>query len=361
MAPTLDSQARAPLAPLGDAPRVLVVRTGAIGDVVNALVFADAVRRARPDAHIGWVAHPLVAPLLVGNPAVDAVHVWPRGSGWRGVRALLGALRGARYDLAVDLQRLQKSALVARLSGAPRVLGYDRGRAKELSHLWTKEHIAPGDPRAHMVDQYREFARALGLPTAAPRWPLPPLDEARAQASRALAPLAGAPFVVLNLGASKAENRWAPEHFAALADRRTGAAPAMVLTGGPGDRDAADRVLRATRNIALDLVGRTGLLELAAVLERARCVVTGDTGPMHLAVAVGAPVLALFGPADPKRTGPYGAPHHDAPPAASNQTSATSTVLRVPPWDGTFVPTATLEALHPEIVSEALQTCISRG
>jgi len=327
-------------APLPESPRVLVVRTGAIGDVVNALVFAAALRDARPRAHIGWVAHPLVVPLLQDNPAVDRVHTWPRGGGLAGLRRLLAELRRDRYDLAVDLQRLQKSALVARLSGAPRVLGYDRRRAKELSHLWTREHIAPGDPREHMVAQYLAFARHLGLPADTPRWPLPTLDGARARASAALAPLAGAPFVVLNLGASKAPNRWPAAHFAALADGvGASAGPALVLTGGPGEREVANAVLVQTDRVRLDLVGRTDLLTLAAVLERAALVVTGDTGPMHLAVAVGARVLALFGPADPSRTGPYG------------QLAA---VLREPPWDGVHRPDASMQALAPATVARAV-------
>jgi heptosyltransferase-1 len=336
-------------APLSDTPRVLVVRTGAIGDVVNALVFAAALRDARPRAFIGWVAHPLVVPLLAENPAVDTVHVWPRSSGLGGFRRLMTGVRRARYDLAVDLQRLQKSALVARLSGAPRVLGYDRRRAKELSHLWLRERIAPGDPREHMVAQYLSFARHLGLPAGAPRWPLPPLDDARVRAAAALAPLGGAPFVVLNLGASKPENRWPVASFAALADTLgAGAAPtpALVLTGGPAERDVADEVLARTARVQLDLVGRTDLLTLAAVLERAQLVVTGDTGPMHLAVAVGARVLALFGPADPSRTGPYG------------QERA---VLREPPWDGAHRREASMQALAPEAVARAVLEVLRQG
>lgn len=331
---------RRPHATLPDAPRVLVVRTGAIGDVVNALVFAAALRGARPLATIGWVAHPLVVPLLEANPAVDRVHVWRRGGGLREVRRLVTELRAARYDLAVDLQRLQKSALVARASGARRVLGFDRRRAKEASSIWTREHIAPGDPRAHMVSQYLEFARHLGLPDAAPEWPLPPLDAARSRAEELLAPLGGARFVALNLGASKPRNRWPPAHFGALARLLAGNAAAVVLVGGPGDREAAESVAHAAGGaVALDLVGRTGLLELAAVLARAAQVVSADTGPMHLAVAVGAPVVALFGPADAQRTGPFGARH---------------IVLREPVWDGSPRPDAETGDLAPEVVARAV-------
>jgi len=330
--------------PLPDAPRVLIVRTGAIGDVVNALVFAAAVKDARPQAHIGWVAHPLVVPLLAGNPCVDSVHVWPRRSGARGVWALVRALRAARYDLAVDLQRLQKSALVARLSGAPRVLGFDRGRCKERSHLWTREQLPKADPRAHMVEQYLDFARYLGVAPAAPRWPLPALAEAREAAERLLAPLAGAPFVAVNLGASKPEKRWPDQHFAALVAELGRRGQATALTGGPSDRPAAEAVLRALPASSLDLVGRTNLLELTAVLERAALTVTGDTGAMHLAVARNRPVVALFGPGDALRTGPYG---------------QLQRVLRMPPWDGAQQRTARMEDLAPEVVAAAAHAALA--
>src|SRR5262245_42388752 len=118
--------------------RVLAVRTGAIGDVVNALTFAVALKEARLDLFLGWVVHPLAAPLVEGHPCVDRVHVWKRDGGTGELLRLVRELRAERYDLAVDLQRIQKSALVARFSGAARVLGYDRRRAKELSWLWTK-------------------------------------------------------------------------------------------------------------------------------------------------------------------------------------------------------------------------------
>ena len=330
-----DAMPDAPPAPPPDPERtlgkVLVVRTGAIGDVVNALVFAAALRDEDPGVEIGWVAHPLVVPLLEGNPVVDRVHVWPRGGGLRGLRELVRAVRAERYDIAVDLQRIQKSALVARASGAARVVGHDRARTKELAWLWTRERLRPGDPRGHMVSQYLEFARHLGLRAESPRWPLPDLEAARAAVEELLAPGPSPadprPLVALNLGASKPPNRWPPARFAELADELEARRRVrLVLTGGPGDADARDEVLATVRDSRpLDLVGRTGLLELAALFEHAACVVTADTGPMHIAVAVGARVVAVFGPADPRRTGPYGDGH---------------IVLRDPPWDGQPAPEA---------------------
>ena len=118
--------------------RILVVRLGAIGDVTNALVLATAIKDASPHSEIGWVIHPLARPLVDDHPAVDRVHVWPRRSGVGGWRRLVREIRGERYELAADLQRIAKSAVLARASRAPRVLGADRGRTKELSWLFTK-------------------------------------------------------------------------------------------------------------------------------------------------------------------------------------------------------------------------------
>jgi len=291
---------------------LLVVRLGAIGDVVNALVFATAVKDASPDTRIGWAVHPLAFPLVEGHPSVDRVHLWPRNAGRVGWRMVRDEVRAAGYEVAVDLQRILKSAWLARSSGATRVLGFDRRRAKEFSWLLTTERIAPGDPREHMVERYLAFARHLGALNPVARHLLPPDAEAAAWAKDKAGELGGAP-VILNLGASKLPNRWPAERFGELA-RALGAeldAP-IVLTGGPADRSAADAALLACRGSATDLVGATSLRQLYHLMDHARLFVGCDTGPMHLAAARRLPVVALFGPADPRRTGPWGAQHRVA-------------------------------------------------
>ena len=289
--------------------RVLVVRLGALGDVVNALVFATAIKQHRPDTFVGWAVHDLALPLVDGHPDVDRVHRWKRGGGPRELARLVRELRAERYELAVDLQRLAKSAAVARASGAPRVLGYDRARAKEHSWLLTTEHVARATGRepAHMVEQYLDFARHLGVDRPRARHRLPPDPAAEAWAEGLLAELGGAPLL-LNLGATKPANRWAPERFGELARRLSRERPIpLVLTGGPAERQAADAALAAAGELPAlhDLVGRTSLRQLAALAARARGMLSADTGPMHLAAAVGTPVVALFGAADPRRTGPW--------------------------------------------------------
>ncbi|MEW6071015.1 MAG: glycosyltransferase family 9 protein [Planctomycetota bacterium] len=297
------------MAPALDLPdRVLIVRLGAIGDVANALVVAAALRAHRPAIEIGWAVHELAHPLVAGHPCVDRVHLWRRTEGLTGLRRVLAEIRERRYGLAIDLQRIGKSGLLARLSRAPRTLGFDRRRAKELSWLWHTDTIPPGDPHAHMVEQYMEFVRAVGIEGAVPHHVLPADAAADAWAERTTAGIGGSPVVVC-VGASKPPNRWPAERWgelaAALAAR---AMPPIVLAGGPEDRAlfAAALAAASAGGPVHDLVGRTSLRELIALLRRARLFVGGDTGPMHLAGAVGAPVVALFGPADPRRTGPWG-------------------------------------------------------
>ncbi|MEM1451635.1 MAG: glycosyltransferase family 9 protein [Planctomycetota bacterium] len=289
---------------------VLFVRLGAIGDVVNALTVATALRDARPELRIGWAVHPLVRPLVDGHPAIDRVHQWARGGGLREVGRLVSEVRRERYDVAVDLQRLQKSGILARLSGARRVLGFDRARAKELNWLWTRERIAPGPRREHMVLQYARFLPLLGVSDRPPRHVFPHSDEAAGWAD-ALVDERGAP-TILNLGASKPEKRWPTESFRGLAERlleagrREGSGP-IVLTGGKGDADVAAEV--ADGLDVVDLAGKTDLLQVLELCRRARRMVTADTGPMHMCAAVGTPVVAIFGPSDGSRTGPWGPGH----------------------------------------------------
>ena len=277
-----------------------------------------AVKDAHPETEIGWVTHPLACPLVEGNPCVDRVHVWEKRGGAREVLRVIRELRGARYDLAVDMQRITKSSLLARLSGARRVIGYDRARAKEGSWLWTRERIPGGSPAAHMVEHYLEFARYLGVEDPVPRHVLPTNAGAETWADALLEDLGAAPILV-NLGATKPANRWDSGRFGELAVAlgRELDAP-VLLTGSEADREAEQGALAAVGSAegVRSTVGLTSLVQLVSLTRRARLFVGCDTGPMHIAAACGVPVVALFGPADPRRTGPFGDSHR---------------VVRVPP------------------------------
>jgi len=316
----------------GDAvpSKILIVRLGAIGDVVNALVFATALKRAFPDVHIGWAVHVLSEPLVRDHPMVDHVHLWRRERGVAGFFEVLRDVRAEGYELAVDLQRIFKSGALARLSGARRVVGYDRARSKEASYWWSKEHIPAGDPGAHMIEQYLEVARYLGVSEPQAEHLLPTDAAADAWAQQLVQELGEAPLLI-NIGASKPENRWPTENFGQLAQRCIDELDLHVcFTGGPDDRPEAARAVEVAQRPArlTNLVGETSLRELAALQSRARLFVGCDTGPMHLAAASGVPVVALFGPADPRRTGPWGARHRVVGPGAKAASGTTRIATR---------------------------------
>jgi ADP-heptose:LPS heptosyltransferase len=291
--------------------RVLIVRLGAIGDVANALIVATALKAHRPDVRIGWAVHELARPLVQDHPCIDRVHRWRREKGIAGLVSVVREIRRERYQLAIDLQRIAKSGLLAALSGAPERLGFDPRRAKELSWIWHTTTTPPGDAGAHMVTQYLEFVRALGIEDPEPIHVLPADARIEAWAEGRVEELGGNPILV-NVGASKPENRWSPERFGELAVQcRERFDVPVVLSGGPEDRELFLVTARAIDGVegVHDWIGRTTLPELISFLRRARLFVGCDTGPMHLAAAVGTPVVALFGPANPRRTGPWGPGH----------------------------------------------------
>jgi heptosyltransferase-1 len=222
---------------------------------------------------------------------------------WQFVREL----RGRRFDLVIDLQGLFRSGFIALGTGAGRRIGFADGR--EFAPLfYTRRVVCPRGP-VHAVDRNLRVAAALGLPVDRPRFPLglrpTELEEARAL----VAATAGQPlprFLAVVPGARWVTKLWRPERIAAVLDRLHDAgAPPAVLLGAPDEREIAGRVSAAARAPLVDLVGRTSLRQLTAVLNLAEAVLCHDSGPMHIAAALHRPTVALFGPTDPRRCGPY--------------------------------------------------------
>ena len=290
--------------------RVLFVCLGASSDIVNALTVAAALRAAEPRSRIGWVVHPPSRPLVENNPAIHKVHEWRRGGGVAEFRRIVSELRGERYDIAVDLQRMQKSAILARASGAARVLGFDRKRARESSWILTRERITSGPAREHMLLQYARFLPLLGLEPVEPHHSFPH-DPSAADWAEALTLGRPAP-VVLDLGASSSGERWPAEHFRAVAQavqEGAGGAPGrpVLLSGEVDDGGVAAEV--AADLEVLNLVGETTLAQRLELCKVAHALLTASPTPMQLAAAVGTPTIALYGRDDPARKGPYGPGH----------------------------------------------------
>jgi ADP-heptose:LPS heptosyltransferase len=229
-----------------------------------------------------------------------------RGFRWNPILAATRALRGRGFDVALDLQGLWKSAAWARLSGAPRVVGFDRAFRREPgSALLLKERLRPSVGARHVIDKNLSLLTALDLDAVGLReFPLPALEVERERVDQGLAALGLRDFVLLNPGGGWTSKLWPPESFGALALRLGDEGHPCLVTFGPGEEGLADRVVAASEGRALRSFPTT-LREYVALARRARLLVAADTGPLHLACAVGTPVVALFGPTDPERNGPF--------------------------------------------------------
>lgn len=288
-----------------EARMIGIVRLGSIGDVVNTLPLLNRLRAGYPESHIAWVVEEKAAPLLEGHPSLDSLILFPRNRPrlWPG---FVRRLRRAGFDLVLDCQRIIRSGIVTWISGTPHRVGFDRARCKEGSWIFTNHHIPPNDRPGVTLERYLEFADYLQLPPAPVSWNIA-LDRTDREKALRIIGATGSPPVVVNVGASKPENRWPAGHFSALiAVLKHHWKGPLVLTGGAEDRERAATIARGPT--VQDTSGALSLKELAALLEAAAVVVSCDTGPLHLAVAMGAPVIGLYGPSDPARTGPFGQP-----------------------------------------------------
>lgn len=294
---------------------ILIVKLSAIGDVVHALPVAPALKRCFPAARLTWVVEKPAYDLLANNPYIDEIIVFDKPklkklSGfWTYAPGFVRLLRSKRFDLAIDLQALFKSGAIAYLSGAPDRFVYCNTR--EFSDKLSRRVCGPHQ-RGHVVEQYLDVVRAVGCPVEEVVFPVAITDKEAATAA-AIANQAGLDleqaYVILAPGANWPNKRWPPPHFAALADKLWADGLIPVICGGPGDAPLAAEITAACGIPPVDLVGRTSLKQLAHIIKNARALVGGDTGPMHLATALATPVVALQGPTDTGRNGPYGKGH----------------------------------------------------
>ena len=309
-----------------EAPRVALVKLSAIGDVVHALPVATALRARHAGARLTWIVERREAAVLRGHPAHDEVvevdtRGWRRARGPTAARAavaekraLRARLRAGRFDVAVDLQGLLKSGVITGATGAPLRLGFATRRLREpVSALFTNRRVMPPPRARHVVEQYLALLEPLGVTDPKVEFALPwsAGAEARVDALFAAADLRPRQrVVVLNPGAGRPRKRWPAERFAELAARLAREAYARVLVvWGPGERDVAAAIAGEGRARRVTLAPPTDLDELIAVLRRASVVVAADTGPLHLAAALGTPCVGLYGPTAVARNGPYGAGH----------------------------------------------------
>jgi heptosyltransferase I len=290
----------------GGAPdSVLIVMLTAIGDAVHVLPVVRAIKRRHPRCRITWVLQPGPARLIEGHPDVDEILVFQRRRGWRAFVELRRQLRARRFDVLLDLQLSFKAGLITGLSGVPVRIGYDRRRARDLNTLFTNRSI-PARPLQHVQDEFLEFTAELGVSAEPVEWNLGPWPGERAW-QRTFFEAIDRPVATLVIATSHPEKDWLPERWAALADTLyADFALQPVLTGGRTPREVAlaAEIASRARHEPVSTIGLP-LRQLVGLLDGSALVVSLDTGPLHMAVALARPVIALMGYKDPRRVGPY--------------------------------------------------------
>jgi len=295
------------------------VRLGALGDIVHAIPVAAALRRAFPSARIDWLVSarhreildlvPVIDRRLVINDRPAAAATRPDAGG-ASLFGAIGELRRSRYDVAIDLQGLIKSAVLARASGADRVVGFAASYVRErLARIFYTDAYDPGTrgvrdhgATRHIVDINLGLLTTLGLASAAAEFPI---DEVRSEAALAVARQTDGRYALLNPGAAWPNKRWPPDRLGAVARQlrdRYGLRSAVLW--GPSEEPLAQQVVAASADTAI-LTPRTTIADLVALARGAALMVSGDTGPTHIAAAVGTPIVSIFGPTRPQRNGPW--------------------------------------------------------
>ncbi len=310
---------------IGPLLNILIVKTSAIGDVTHTLPALNALRAQFPRASISWLVEEEAADILAGHPDIDHLLISSRKRWLRQLKTgkalpacreiwrFIRDIRAVRYDLLLDFQGLLKSGILIALCRARRKVGFGRGMEhSEGSYLFLNEKIAPISMDTHAVERELHLLNAIGIKTIQTACALPIAPQIRKEADSILRRAGldqSRPLVVINPMTTWPTKHWPPEGFAALSRLLAETETQIAFTGSPADRDKIAVIIHKSRSGALNLAGKTNLRQLAAVFARAAVVISTDTGPMHIAAAAGAPVVALFGPTAPWRTGPHGSQH----------------------------------------------------
>jgi heptosyltransferase-1 len=293
--------------------KFLIVKLGALGDIVHAIPVAAALRRAYPTAEIDWLVSAKHRAILDLVPAIDNRLPVNDRTGTEGGATLLASIRQLRrrqYDVAIDLQGLLKSAIVSRFSGAARVIGFDRKYAREsLASLFYTELHDPGGEGMYASSEIRHVVHInlglltpLGVVAGRPEFPITIPESPAAQA---MLERTGGRYALLNPGAAWPNKRWPPTRLAALSQLlRERYGLSSVILWGPGEQPLADAVVAHSGGAAI-LSPSTTIADIVALARHAVVMVSGDTGPTHIAAAVGTPLVGIYGPTRPERNGPW--------------------------------------------------------
>lgn len=281
---------------------VCFLRLSAIGDVCHAVAAVQALQKHWPETKVTWVIGKVEAQLIQGLEGVELV-VFDKKAGWAGIKSVWNALKGQRFDALVHMQLALRASIVTLGISAKYKVGFNKQRAKEGQWLFTNRKI-PDTHSQHVLDSFFAFIHYLGVPTSKPQWHLP-LDAEHLTFAKEI--LQNKPSVIISPAASKDERNWQVEKYAQFADWVISKGYQAVLCGSPSERELAlsQHIQAKMHSTALDLVGKTSLKQLTAVLRYADVVLAPDSGPAHIATTQETPVIGLYGHSNPKRTGPY--------------------------------------------------------
>jgi lipopolysaccharide heptosyltransferase I len=287
--------------------RILIVKPSALGDIVHSLPLLNALKKGFPKAQIDWVVAHGLDTFLEGHPMINRLWVikkdqWKRlnrlGQTLGEINRLRKNLKNRDYDVCIDLSGLFRSGVISWFSKAPVRLGF---KESDEGSPFFYTHKIHGSMKIHAIDRYLKFAAFLGCPTDAVSYPFAPYDT-----DPAICRTLPKAYAVMSPSAGKPANRWPAERFGEVAANLE--LPVVVVASG-AEAHIADEVVAHARGNAVSIAGKTGLKDLLAVIGRACFFICNDTGPMHMAAALKVPVFAIFGPANPVRTGPYGNSH----------------------------------------------------
>ncbi|MEZ9539355.1 glycosyltransferase family 9 protein [Shewanella sp. 10N.286.51.B8] len=280
-----------------------LLRLSAIGDVCHAVAMVQAIQRQYPDLAITWVIGKVEYQLVKHMPGIQFV-IFDKSQGWRSYGQLRKALAGQRFDVLLHMQVALRATIASLMISAKVRVGFDKARAKEGQWLVTNHRVEPlATP--HVLEGFMGFAKAIGVKDLTPSWNIPVPETDTEFAKQVITD--DEKVLVICPAASKAERNWLPERYAAVADHAVEKGYRVIVCGGPSqlEVDLAANIIKHSHSDIDNMIGKTSLTQLLALLKRASLVIAPDTGPAHMAVTQGTPVIGLYAHSNPGRTGPY--------------------------------------------------------
>ncbi len=289
--------------------KILIIRLSGLGDVVCSLPLLSALRRKFPEDHIAWLVSSKAKDVVSGHPYLDEVIVFEKNRGLSAVVPLVRKLRRAGFEMVIDPQSQTRSGIISLLSGAPVRIGFTPGVSKEPNSIFMNEKVLPGPGETHNVDRDLSFARHLGIDAGKKEFNIYIGEEDREYIDNFLKQSGikdDEVLVGLSIAGSLPNRKWSNRNWAALVDELSSLEKKRaIILWGPGEEEKVKEIIESAGGAPLIAPG-TNLKQLAALLSCCKLVIANDSGPMHLAVAMGTPVIGLHGPSNIERTGPYG-------------------------------------------------------